>query len=59
MTTQTWNSEGYDKNARFVTDLGAPVLELLAPKPGEHTCLKCCRRFFPTAGLKRARRPTT
>jgi trans-aconitate methyltransferase len=36
MTTQTWSSEGYDKNARFVTDLGAPVLELLAPKPGEH-----------------------
>jgi trans-aconitate methyltransferase len=36
MTIQSWNSEGYDKNARFVTDLGAPVLELLAPKPGEH-----------------------
>ncbi len=34
--TQIWNFEGYDKNARFVTDLGAPVLELLAPKPGEH-----------------------
>lgn len=33
--TQTWNSEGYAKNARFVTDLGAPVLDLLAPKPGE------------------------
>jgi trans-aconitate methyltransferase len=36
MTTQTWNTEGYERNARFVTDLGAPVLELLAPKPGEH-----------------------
>jgi trans-aconitate methyltransferase len=36
MTAQTWNSEGYAKNARFVTDLGAPVLELLAPRPGEH-----------------------
>ncbi len=35
MTTQTWNSEGYARHARFVTDLGAPVLELLAPKPGE------------------------
>jgi len=35
MTSQTWNSESYDKNARFVTDLGAPVLELLAPQPGE------------------------
>jgi trans-aconitate methyltransferase len=36
MTTQTWNSEGYAKNARFVTDLGAPVLALLNPRPGEH-----------------------
>ena len=36
MITQTWNSERYDKNARFVTDLGMPVLELLAPKPGEY-----------------------
>ena len=33
--TQTWSSEAYGKNARFVTDLGAPVLELLDPKPGE------------------------
>jgi trans-aconitate methyltransferase len=36
MTAQTWNSEGYAKNARFVSDLGAPVLELLAARPGEH-----------------------
>src|ERR1700691_2933147 len=36
MTAQTWSSEGYAKNARFVTDLGSPVLELLAPKPGEY-----------------------
>jgi 2-polyprenyl-3-methyl-5-hydroxy-6-metoxy-1,4-benzoquinol methylase len=36
MTAQTWSSEGYAKNARFVTDLGTPVLELLAPRPGEH-----------------------
>lgn len=36
VTTQTWNTEGYQKNARFVTDLGAPVLELLAPRRGEH-----------------------
>jgi trans-aconitate methyltransferase len=35
MTTQTWNAVEYGKNARFVTDLGAPVLELLAPQPGE------------------------
>src|ERR1700677_146090 len=35
MTAQTWSSEGYAKNARFVTYLGKPVLELLAPRPGE------------------------
>jgi trans-aconitate methyltransferase len=32
---QTWNPETYAKNARFVAELGAPVVELLAPKAGE------------------------
>jgi trans-aconitate methyltransferase len=32
---QTWNSKTYAENARFVSDLGMPVVELLAPKPGE------------------------
>ena len=36
MSTQTWNTALYQENARFVTDLGAPVLHLLAPKAGEH-----------------------
>jgi len=35
MPTQTWNPERYASNARFVSDLGAPVLELLAAQPGE------------------------
>jgi trans-aconitate methyltransferase len=35
MTTQTWNAAEYDKNARFVSELGTPVLQLLAPKPNE------------------------
>jgi len=35
MPPQNWDSEGYASNARFVTDLGAPVLELLAARPGE------------------------
>jgi trans-aconitate methyltransferase len=35
MTAQTWNAAGYDKNARFVSDLGASVLLLLAPKPNQ------------------------
>jgi len=33
--TQTWSPERYEKNARFVSDLGMPVVELLAPRPGE------------------------
>jgi trans-aconitate methyltransferase len=32
---QTWDPERYARNARFVSDLGTPVVELLAPKPGE------------------------
>ena len=34
-TAQTWDPESYAANARFVSDLGLPVLELLAPKAGE------------------------
>jgi trans-aconitate methyltransferase len=34
-TTQTWDPNTYAKNARFVSDLGSPVLELLSPRPGE------------------------
>jgi trans-aconitate methyltransferase len=34
-TAQTWDPASYAKNARFVSDLGSPVLELLDPKPGE------------------------
>ena len=35
MTGQTWDPERYARNARFVSDLGMPVVELLDPKPGE------------------------
>jgi SAM-dependent methyltransferase len=31
-----WAPAQYAEHARFVFDLGIPVLELLAPKPGEH-----------------------
>jgi trans-aconitate methyltransferase len=34
-TKQSWDPERYARNARFVSDLGAPVVELLAPRPGE------------------------
>jgi trans-aconitate methyltransferase len=33
--TQTWDPERYARNARFVSELGAPVVELLAPRAGE------------------------
>lgn len=33
--SQDWNSSRYAQNARFVSDLGQPVLELLNPQPGE------------------------
>ena len=32
---QTWNPDRYAKNASFVSELGAPVVELLAPRSGE------------------------
>jgi SAM-dependent methyltransferase len=32
---QTWNAADYAANARFVSDLGQPVLDLLAPRAGE------------------------
>lgn len=33
--SQNWNARQYADNARFVTDLGMPVMELLAPRAGE------------------------
>lgn len=35
MTTQQWDPATYARNARFVSDLGAGVFDLLAPQPGE------------------------
>lgn len=32
---QTWDPERYDRHARFVSELGAAVVELLDPRPGE------------------------
>src|ERR1700748_622385 len=34
-SVQTWDPATYARNARFVSDLGSPVVDLLAPKPGE------------------------
>jgi trans-aconitate methyltransferase len=35
MSTQHWDPEKYAERARYVSDLGMPVVELLAPQPGE------------------------
>ena len=34
-SSQSWDPDRYARNARFVADLGMPVVELLDPKPGE------------------------
>ena len=33
--SQQWSSSRYAENARFVSDLGEPVIDLLNPQPGE------------------------
>jgi trans-aconitate methyltransferase len=33
--TTSWDPQSYARNARFVADLAQPLLELLAPRPGE------------------------
>lgn len=50
-TKQTWDPDSYARNARFVSDLGAPVLELLAPHPGERILDLGCGDGVLTAKL--------
>lgn len=40
--SQEWNSSRYDKNARFVSDLGEPLVDLLDPQPGERILDLAC-----------------
>jgi trans-aconitate methyltransferase len=35
-STQTWDTESYAANGRFVANLASDVVTLLAPQPGEH-----------------------
>src|SRR6202012_315609 len=50
--TQTWNPETYARNARFVSDLGGPVFELLDPQPGERILDLGCGDGVLTAKLQ-------
>jgi SAM-dependent methyltransferase len=49
--TQTWDPERYARNARFVADLGAAVVELLAPQAGERILDLGCGDGVLTAKL--------
>ena len=42
-SSQSWDPERYAQNARFVADLGMPVLELLDPQAG---------RTYPGPGMR-------
>src|ERR1700750_2308597 len=48
---QTWDPERYSRTARFVSDLGAPVVELLAPRAGERILDLGCGDGVLTAEL--------
>jgi trans-aconitate methyltransferase len=51
MTAQTWDPDRYEKNARFVSELGQPVVDLLAPRPGERILDLGCGDGALTLGL--------
>lgn len=51
IASQTWDPERYARNARFVSDLSAAVVELLAPEPGERILDLGCGDGVLTAKL--------
>ncbi len=54
MQGQIWQAEGYARNARFVSELGRPVLALLDPKPGERILDLGCGDGALTAEIRAA-----
>lgn len=50
-STQAWDPDRYQRNARFVSDLGAPLVELLAPGPDERILDLGCGDGVLTAKL--------
>ena len=52
--TQTWSAADYAAHARFVSDLGQPVLDLLAPRPHERILDLGCGDGALTEKLVRA-----
>lgn len=51
---QVWDPVGYAAKARFVSDLGLPVLSLLAPQPGERVLDLGCGDGALTARIAEA-----
>jgi SAM-dependent methyltransferase len=51
IASQTWDPERYARNARFVSDLAAAVVELLNPRPGERILDLGCGDGILTAKL--------
>jgi trans-aconitate methyltransferase len=54
LDAQDWSATGYAANARFVADLATPVLDLLAPRPGEHVLDLGCGDGVLTAAIAQA-----